>query len=114
MAGTANPSTRLPGPKASEILAWAERAEDSAVAAGKAFREEAQIVYIGIKNSSKLPFGVEKIPAARRQRKILLKAADTADGVAVYLRSFRHAWLSQFGDPNSLANRRKRGIDVNA
>lgn len=114
MAGTVNRSTRLPGPKASEILRWAEQVEDDAAAAAKALREEAQIVYLGIRNSGRLPAGIEKIPAARRVRRPLLKAADTAEGVAVSMRTFRHAWLAQFGDPNSVANRRKRGIDVNA
>jgi hypothetical protein len=114
MAGTANPSTRLPGPTASEILAWAEKVEDSAAVAAKALREEAQIVYMGIRNSGKLPAGIEKIPAARRVRRPLLKTAEMFEASAVAMRTFRHAWLSQFGDPNSINNRRKRGIDVNA
>jgi hypothetical protein len=44
--------------------------------AGKvACQERAQTVYLGIKKSSKFPYGVDKIMAARRQRKAILRMA---------------------------------------
>lgn len=44
--------------------------------AGKtASQERAQTVYLGVKRSSKLPGGVDKILAARRQRKAMLRIA---------------------------------------
>jgi hypothetical protein len=44
--------------------------------AGKtAARERAQTVYLGVKKSSKYPFGVDKMMAARRQKKAMLRIA---------------------------------------
>jgi hypothetical protein len=106
------PQREFPGaggkPKASEILqASRERERDCRDRArGKA--EYAQILYMQIKNTGWLPGGVDKLIAARRMRKPLLKAAEAALIDATMEHTFRSNWLKTFGDPGAA---RKQSVD---
>lgn len=95
-------------PKASEILQDAREREREARDRSRALAEYAQTLYLQIKNTGWLPGGVDKLIAARRMRKPLLKAAEAAAVEATLMHTFRATWLGQFGDPTAA---RKQSVD---
>src|SRR3954462_8912256 len=106
------PAAMSMGAKGSSILIYVKRIERDADAAAKYLRENAQTIYLGIRKSGRLPKGVDKIPAARRQRRQMLKMAAAAEAEANAAQVFRYKWIQAFGRPGSTESIRKGGIDV--
>lgn len=95
-------------PKASEILRDAAAKEREARDRSRAYQEYGQTLYIQIRNTGWLPGGVDKIIAAKRMRRPILKAAEAAAVEATLWHTLRATWLGQFGDPSAARN---KGID---
>ncbi len=110
-AARGNPATKSPGGKSSEIIAWFTAIERDCRGAARALDEQAITLAIGVRKSSKLPGGVDKMMAARRIRKHIQRMARAAEYEAQAARAARNEWISIFGEPGSRANIRKQGID---
>lgn len=81
--------------------------------AGKvACQERAQTVYLGIKKSSKVPFGVDKIMAARRQRKAILRMAAGYEMVELGAKAAIGMLNHDFGQTGSQQRIRNAGFDL--
>lgn len=106
------PTREFPGaggkPKASEILQDARAREQDARDRSRALQEYGQTLYLQIRNTGWLPGGVDKLIAARRMRKPILKAAEACAVEATLWHTFRATWLGQFGDPTAA---RKQSVD---
>lgn len=107
----ANPSQKHPGRRDVEILAYVEACERDLGIYATNLRENAHLVYLGIKKTSRLPKGVDKIPAARRQRRAMLKMAAGAETAAAAANQFRFSWYQSFGRPGSREGIKKTGIE---
>lgn len=110
MAATADYPSGGGKPKASEILQASRRREQDCRDRARAKAEYGQILYLQIRNTGWLPGGVDKLLAARRMRKPLLKAAEAALIDANLEHTFRSNWLKTFGDPTTA---RKQSVDFN-
>jgi hypothetical protein len=109
---TVRPAAMSMGAKGSTILLYVRRIERDADAQAKHLRENAQVIYLGIKKTSRIPKGIDKIPAARRQRRQMLKMAAAAEAQANAARVFRYKWIQTFGRPGSAESVKKGGIDT--
>lgn len=110
--GRPNPAAGSPGAKASEVLAYVKRIERDEEVSARHLRENAQVIYLGIKKTSRIPKGIDKIPAARRQRRQMLRMAAAAEAKASAARAFRYKWIQTFGSPGSKESIKKGGIDT--
>lgn len=108
----ANPAAGSPGRKGSEVLEYVERCEKDLRAYADNLRENAQVIYLGVKKTSRVPKGIDKIPAARRQRRQMLKMAAGAEAAANAAQAFRYRWIQTFGRPGSKESIKKGGIDT--
>lgn len=101
---------------ASDVLALLEAIERHEAAGKHAVYQRAQEVYNGVRKSSKLPSlfrGVDKVRAARRQRRAWLSLADGMEQVCALASAAQRTWVAELGDP--AANRRQprhAGIDT--
>lgn len=98
------------GNKISDVFGWEKKLEDDSKAGSSIVYEEAQAVYRGIRNSSKVPGGLDKLGAARRQRRLLNRAAAALEEAGKNFRAARVAGTKDLGS----AQERKgnKGIDM--
>lgn len=78
----------------------------------RACRERAQTVYLGIRKSSKVPYGLDKLLAARRQRKAMLRMAAGYEMVELAAKAAIGMLNADFGTPGSQQHARKTGFDM--
>jgi hypothetical protein len=101
-----------PFASSSDAIKYLDGIRSHEARAGSAARVEAQRVYRQILATSKIPGGIDKRLAARRERKNWLKIAEGMEFTAKAAGFAIASWYGSFGDPNSKGNRAKRGIDL--
>lgn len=106
-----HPAVRGPGAKSSDVVAWLSAIERDARRAAHALDEHAVTVYKGIRKSSRVPWGIDKIPAARRMRRHIQRIARAHEYAANSARAARADWIGTFGSPGSVRQVRASGID---
>jgi hypothetical protein len=78
----------------------------------KHLREHAQTIYLGIRKASRVPAGIDKIPAARAQRRQCLKVAAACGSGSNAAAAFRYGWVRRLGQPGTKEAIRKQGFDL--
>lgn len=106
-----NPAARPPGRKGSEVISWIQIIEADLVTYERRLREHSHLIYRGIRKSSKVPGGVDKMYAARAMRRDLLKVSAAAGMSANLAHQFRINWYRRLGQPASRAIR-NQGFDL--
>lgn len=106
-----HPARHEPELTGSGILRWFRACQRHDLEGSDATREVAQLIYRAILASSRLPGGLDKMMSARRMRKIILRAAVAQEEAARAYSASQAVYLGLFGDPRSIANQAKRGLD---
>jgi hypothetical protein len=107
-----NPAQKNMGVKSSDILAWAETIEDDLNRYHRALREKSHTYYLGVKKSSRIPTGIDKIPVAKAQRRNLLRVVAALAAAEGNMRRFRFGHISRFGNPGSKEAIKKTGFNL--
>lgn len=100
------------GNSLSSLRAYYTRIMAESRASAATLRERAQTVYLGIKKSSKMPGGVDKIMAARKQRKAILRMAVGYEMAEQAAKAAIGMLNAEFGTPGTQQNLRRTGFDM--
>lgn len=100
------------GSNLTTLRAYYQRNLAECRSSARALRERAQTVHLGIRNSSKTPNNINKILAARRQRKAILRAATGYEMAEAAWKAAIGMLNAEFGTPGSQQAIRKSGFDM--
>lgn len=106
-----HPAIGGPGKKASDVLAWLSAIERHEAGAARALDEHAVTVYRGIIRAKALPFGFNRMVAAQRQRRNILRMARACEHAAQLARASRLQWKTTFAE-GDVAKVRTTGFDM--
>jgi hypothetical protein len=110
-AGRVHPAVKGPGKLASEVLAWYTAIERDARRASQALDEHAVTVYRGVIKAKALPFGFNRVVAAQRQRRNIVRMARAFEHAANLAKASRLQWKSTFAE-GDVAKVRATGFDM--
>lgn len=110
--GRTHPAKHMDGLyTASGVLAYLRSGQRHDQSGADATHEAAQTLYKAIKASSKLPYGVDKLMAARRVRKAMKRVAAAREEAARASSAASAIFIGAVGDPRSVKAAGKRGLD---
>jgi hypothetical protein len=111
VARRAHPALAGPGKKASDVLNWLSAMERDSAGAARALDEHAVTVYRGILRAKALPFGLNRVVAAQRQRRNILRMARAYEHAAQLARASKLQWKTTFAE-GDVAKVRTTGFDM--